>query len=83
MDANVTVDYASYCSGKMSMHLGKEDYRTTIIIKSLLLPAETIKRKFAWVNIFIKFPSPNFRDNVHNFRFPCFFQDAGCIHVLM
>ena len=60
MDANVTVDYASYFSGKMSMHLGKEDYTTTIIIKSLLLPAETIKRKFAWVNIFIKFPSRTF-----------------------
>ena len=50
MDANVTVDYASYFSGKMSMHLGKEDYTTTIVIKSLLLPAETIKRKI--VSIF-------------------------------
>ena len=55
------------------MHLGEEDYTTTIII-NLYTFACGYNNEKSWVNIFIKFPFPNFRDNVHDFRFPCFFQ---------
>ena len=76
------IRHSSCYSEKMLMQLGDEDYiqckQPTCIIKSLLLPAVTIKRKVG--SIFSQNFFPNFRENVHNFSSP-FFQDAGCVNA--
>ena len=71
--------HSSYYGDKMLMHLTKQSCKQpTCIIKSLLLPAVTIKRKVG--SIFSQNFFPNFRENVHNFSSP-FFQDAGCVNA--
>ena len=61
--------HSSYYSEKMLMHLTVQTVYTCII-KSLLLPAVALKRKAG--SIFSWSFSPNFRENVHDFRCPCF-----------